>query len=296
MLLWHLSEVHLLGKGGDALGLLLLSCPTASLAILLYVYLLCIKENIKQLIWHIWMFSPFSPRVTSVRFWPIVCMQGMTTHFKTSKALKVRLNNDVLFKKNSGFIHAQRWSRSSFTVVSGRSRRRRVRMPQRPATTSWWPCRCESSTSTCAGWPKRTLCGLSSGGEPWRTEATPPAAASSESPRRRSWRDRRRSYSRRWTSLPARMPAWGWSWMPWEPSTRPCSVLPELWPVGPSPRAKGPPPVSSPSSSPPTTTPTLPLSQPPPSVDRTGLSPSCLVLTGSGPTLTHSSCTGGEAQ
>lgn len=27
--------------------------------------------------------------VSSVRFWPVVCMQGMTTHFKTSKALKV---------------------------------------------------------------------------------------------------------------------------------------------------------------------------------------------------------------
>lgn len=27
---------------------------------------------------------------SSVRFWPVVCMQGMTTHFKTSKALKVR--------------------------------------------------------------------------------------------------------------------------------------------------------------------------------------------------------------
>ncbi|KAF1379721.1 hypothetical protein PFLUV_G00178960 [Perca fluviatilis] len=27
---------------------------------------------------------------SSVRFWPVVCMQGMTTHFKTSKALKVK--------------------------------------------------------------------------------------------------------------------------------------------------------------------------------------------------------------
>lgn len=26
---------------------------------------------------------------SSARFWPVVCMQGMTTHFKTSKALKV---------------------------------------------------------------------------------------------------------------------------------------------------------------------------------------------------------------
>ncbi|XP_071327184.1 LOW QUALITY PROTEIN: transcription factor MafK [Trachinotus anak] len=29
-------------------------------------------------------------RVSSVRFWPVVRMQGMTTHFKTSKALKVK--------------------------------------------------------------------------------------------------------------------------------------------------------------------------------------------------------------
>ncbi|XP_035510389.1 transcription factor MafK isoform X1 [Morone saxatilis] len=28
--------------------------------------------------------------VSSVRFWTVVCMQGMTTHFKTSKALKVK--------------------------------------------------------------------------------------------------------------------------------------------------------------------------------------------------------------
>lgn len=34
------------------------------------------------------MFSFLS--LSSVRFWPVVCMQGMTTHFKTSKALKVK--------------------------------------------------------------------------------------------------------------------------------------------------------------------------------------------------------------
>lgn len=28
--------------------------------------------------------------VSSVRFWPVVCMQGMTTNFKTSNALKVK--------------------------------------------------------------------------------------------------------------------------------------------------------------------------------------------------------------
>ncbi|XP_042249564.1 transcription factor MafK [Thunnus albacares] len=28
--------------------------------------------------------------VSSARFWPVVCMQGMTTNFKTSKALKVK--------------------------------------------------------------------------------------------------------------------------------------------------------------------------------------------------------------
>ncbi|XP_070704354.1 transcription factor MafK isoform X1 [Pempheris klunzingeri] len=31
-----------------------------------------------------------SASVPSERFWPVVCMQGMTTHFKTSKALKVK--------------------------------------------------------------------------------------------------------------------------------------------------------------------------------------------------------------
>ncbi|XP_023269725.1 transcription factor MafK [Seriola lalandi dorsalis] len=35
--------------------------------------------------------GPVRPQsVSSVRFWPVVCMQGMTTHFKTSKALKVK--------------------------------------------------------------------------------------------------------------------------------------------------------------------------------------------------------------
>ncbi|XP_031717899.1 transcription factor MafK isoform X2 [Anarrhichthys ocellatus] len=34
------------------------------------------------------MFFFFS--VSSVRFWPVVCMQGMTTNFKTSNALKVK--------------------------------------------------------------------------------------------------------------------------------------------------------------------------------------------------------------
>ncbi|TMS15188.1 Transcription factor MafK [Larimichthys crocea] len=33
---------------------------------------------------------PRPQSVPSVRFWTVVCMQGMTTHFKTSKALKVK--------------------------------------------------------------------------------------------------------------------------------------------------------------------------------------------------------------
>ncbi|CAJ1076095.1 LOW QUALITY PROTEIN: transcription factor MafK [Xyrichtys novacula] len=33
---------------------------------------------------------PRPQSVSSVRFWPVVWMQGMTTHFKTSKALKVK--------------------------------------------------------------------------------------------------------------------------------------------------------------------------------------------------------------
>ncbi|XP_060883258.1 LOW QUALITY PROTEIN: transcription factor MafK [Labrus mixtus] len=33
---------------------------------------------------------PRSQSVSSVRFWPVVCMQGMTTHFKTSKAFRVK--------------------------------------------------------------------------------------------------------------------------------------------------------------------------------------------------------------
>lgn len=38
------------------------------------------------------VFSSFLS-VSSVRFWPVVCMQGMTTHFKTSKALKVSVRS-----------------------------------------------------------------------------------------------------------------------------------------------------------------------------------------------------------
>ncbi|XP_054877520.1 transcription factor MafK [Poeciliopsis prolifica] len=33
---------------------------------------------------------PRSQSATSVRFWSVFCMQGMTTHFKTSKALRVK--------------------------------------------------------------------------------------------------------------------------------------------------------------------------------------------------------------
>ncbi|XP_029293138.1 transcription factor MafK [Cottoperca gobio] len=33
---------------------------------------------------------PRPQSVSSVRLWPVVCMQGMTTHFKTSKALRVK--------------------------------------------------------------------------------------------------------------------------------------------------------------------------------------------------------------
>ncbi|XP_062294393.1 transcription factor MafK [Scomber scombrus] len=32
----------------------------------------------------------YPQRVSSARFWPVACMQGMTTNFKTSKALKVK--------------------------------------------------------------------------------------------------------------------------------------------------------------------------------------------------------------
>lgn len=162
-----------------------------------------------------------------------------------------------------------------------RSKRRRVRMPRRSVMMSWWLCQCGSSTSTCVGWPRMTLCDWSSGEGPWKTGAMPPAAVSNASPRRRSWKDKRQNCSKKWTNWPVRMPAWGWSWMPYEPSMRPFSVLPGLWPVGPTHQARWPPPVSSPSSSPPTTTtPTRPRSQLPPSVDRTGLSFSCLVLPG----------------
>ncbi|MEQ2273565.1 hypothetical protein XENORESO_005819 [Xenotaenia resolanae] len=36
------------------------------------------------------VFIRFIFSATSVRFWSVFCMQGMTTHFKTSKALKVK--------------------------------------------------------------------------------------------------------------------------------------------------------------------------------------------------------------
>lgn len=149
-------------------------------------------------------------------------------------------------------------------------------MPLPSAMTSWWPCQYGSSTSTCGGWPKKTWCGWSRGDGPWRTEATPPAAASNVWPRRRSWKDKRLSCSTRWTSWHGRTPAWDWSWMPYEPSTRLFSVSPGLSPVDPSRRAKWRPPVWSPSSSP---IPAPPRFQPRPSVDRTGLRCSCLVLT-----------------
>lgn len=216
-------------------------------------------------------------------------MQGMTTHFKTSKALKVsESSSKSVFLARRGPADAV----LNPLLVSCRSRRRWVRMPHRSAMTSWWPCQCGSSTSTCAGWPRMTLCGWSSGEGPWKTGATPPAAESSASPRRRSWRGKRQNCSRRWTNWPVKMPAWDWSWMPCEPSMRPFNVLPGLLPVGPTRRARWPPPVSSPLSSPPTTTtPTRPHSQLPPSVDRTGPSFFCLVLPGFDPAWTHFSCT-----
>ncbi|XP_034394654.1 transcription factor MafK isoform X1 [Cyclopterus lumpus] len=37
-----------------------------------------------------WICRAGGKNVSSVRFWPVVCMQGMTTNFKTSKALKVK--------------------------------------------------------------------------------------------------------------------------------------------------------------------------------------------------------------
>lgn len=152
-------------------------------------------------------------------------------------------------------------------------------MPLCSAMMSWLPCLCGSSISTCVGSPRRMLCDWSSDGGPWKTAAMPRAAASNVLPKRRSWRDKRPSCSRRWTSWPVRMPAWDWSWMHCEPSMRLCSVSHGLWPEGLSHQAKLHLPASSPSSNlPAKTTPAHLLSQHLPSVDRTGLSFACLVL------------------
>lgn len=110
------------------------------------VILLIISQLFTQ-----FLLSLSSPlRVSSVRFWPVVCMQGMTTHFKTSKALKVRVRSligecfiGLVSKKKVPVLHP--------LVLFHRSRGRWARMPRRSATTSWWPCPCGSSTSTCVG-------------------------------------------------------------------------------------------------------------------------------------------------
>ena len=93
------------------------------------VVLLIISQLFTQ-----FLLSLSSPlRVSSVRFWPVVCMQGMTTHFKTSKALKVRVRNlfgvslDLCQAWCRFFIH---WSCSTGQEGGGRecpgAQRRRV--------------------------------------------------------------------------------------------------------------------------------------------------------------------------
>lgn len=58
-----------------------------------------VQINVDLIVYLIFMsyllnFPPFLLlSVSSARFWPVVCMQGMTTHFKTSKALKVNKNS-----------------------------------------------------------------------------------------------------------------------------------------------------------------------------------------------------------
>lgn len=126
-------------------------------------------------------------------------------------------------------------------------------MPRRSATTSWWPCRYGSSTSTCAGWPRKTWSGWNSGVARWRTAATRPAAASSASRKKKSWNGKNQSYNRKWTSWPGRTPACVWSWTRSAPSTKPCSASPGLSPAGLP--VRWPPPASSLLSSRPITAP-----------------------------------------
>lgn len=115
-------------------------------------------------------------------------------------------------------------------------------MPRHSATTSWWPCRYGSSTSTCAGWQRMTWSGWNSAAARWRTAATRPAAASSASRKKKSWNGKKQICNWKWKSWPVRTPACGSSSMRSGPSMRPCSALPGLSPAG---LVRWPPPASS---------------------------------------------------
>ncbi len=126
-------------------------------------------------------------------------------------------------------------------------------MPRCSVTTSWWPCRCGSSTSTCVGWQRKTWSSWSSGGARWRTAVTLPAAASSASHRKRSLNDKKQTCNKKWTNWLVKTPACDWSWMRFVPGTRPCSASPGLSPAGLP--VRWPPPASSLLSSLPITAP-----------------------------------------